>query len=186
MLDFNINVELKPELAVPFKGKEDRLLITSCAVHMFGDDRIWSGFDEEAYNCLNHNDYGYGVVDFEIGLSGYTKSAYPKVYTKCFFLLTDNGLKIKPKKFSNIPSESKINQRGETVIGIRYYFTQEEEIQTLVNSGKLMFECFFALDNPKNTYALMCQLKIKGGKWIAEAANTYKPPHAKNIKHLID
>ncbi len=186
MLDFNINVELKPDFPTSAKGKVDRLVITSCAIHLFSDDRIWSGFDEETYNTLNRNDCGLGVLDVEVGFAGYTGAAYPKVYTKCFVLRTDSNWRIKPMKFTNEISGSKINQRGKTVIGIRYYFKNEEEIEQLITCGRLMFECFFALNKPKNVYGLMCQLRKGESGWEAECANTYHPPHAKNIKNMID
>ena len=186
MLDFNINLEFKPDFPISTKGNVDRLVITSCAIHLFSDDRIWSAFEEQTFNRLNTNDYGFGVVDFEIGFSGYSGVAYPQVYTKCFDLRTDNGLRIMPMKYRNTPSESKVNQRDETVIGIRYYFKKEEEIEQFVSCDRLMFECFFALDKPKNTYALMCQLKKDNSVWHAEYANTFRPDYAKNIKHLID
>lgn len=186
MLDFNINLQFKPEFPASVKGKIDRLTITSCSIHMFSDNRIWSAFEEQTFNRLNSNDYGLGVIDVEIGFSGYSGTAYPQVYTKCFDLRTDNGLQIKPMKSHNIPSESKVSQRGETVIGIRYFFKREEEIEKLSTCNRLMLECFIALKEEKNTYALMCQLKKEDGTWHAEFANTYRPAYAKNIKGLID
>ena len=89
-------------------------------------------------------------------------------------------------KADNRASESKINQRGETIIGIRYYFRSKEEIHSLRGCNRILFECFFALEKPKNTYALMCQLEKDGGEWKAKYANTYRPRYAKNIKGLID
>ena len=186
MLDFNISMEFKPDISISAHDKVDRLVVTSCAVHLFDDNRIWSAFEEMCYNNLNRNDYGLGVLDLEIGIGGYTGTAYPKVYTKCFDLRTDNGLLIKPMKFTNHYSESKVNQRGETVIGLRYYFREERETELLCNCTRLMFECFFAFDKPRNTYAVMCQLEKKDGVWHAEYANTFHPSYAGNIKNLID
>ena len=186
LIDFNINLQFNPELTAHTKAGNDCLVITSCALHLFDDNRIWSAFEELTFNRLNRNDFGLGVVDFEIGFAGYRGKAYPKVYTKCFELRTDTGLRIKPMKFTNDTSESKINQRGETVIGIRYYFQTEAEIKQLISCGRLMLECFFALGKPKNTYGLMCQLKKDGSVWRAEFASTFRPDYAKNIKNLID
>ena len=186
LMDFNINLQFDPELPAVAKGKADQLVVSSCAIHLFADNRIWSAFEEMTFNQLNRNDYGLGVVDFEIGFAGYTGAAYPKAYIKCFDLRTDNDLRIKPMKFSNEVSESKVNQRGETVIGIRYYFRRKEEIELLTTCNRLMFECFFALGSPKNVYGLMCQLQKNDTGWEAEFANTFHPAYAKNIKHLID
>lgn len=186
MLDFNISMELNPDLSLLPKAKDDQLVITSCAVHLFSDNRIWSGFDEMCFSDLNHNNYGMGVVDFEVGFTGYTGTPYPKVYTKCFALRTDNDLRIKPMKFSNKTCESKINQRGETVIGIRYYFMNEREIELLQSCKRLMFESFFALGDHRKTYAFMCQLCKDGDGWKAEYANTYRNTGNESIKSMID
>lgn len=185
MLDLNISLEVNPTLTNMAPGT-DRLLLTSCAIHSFEDNRIWSAFDEMCYNDLNHNNHDLGLIDFEIGFSGYSGKSYPEVYTKCFALRTDNHLLIKPMKFENNKSHSKINHRGETVIGIRYYLRSEEEIQKLQSCNRLMFESFFALDKPQNTYALMCQLSKKDHGWEIECANTYRNKDNENIKWLID
>ena len=186
MLDFNINLEFNPEPALIPKGRDDCLVITSCAVHLFSDNRIWSGFDEMCFSDLNYNNYNLGAIDFEIGFAGYTGTPYPKVYTKCFALRTDNGLWIKPMKFDNHTCESKINHRGETVIGIRYYFKDEREIELLQNSKRLMFESYFALGNHRKAYAFMCQLCKEENGWKAEYANTYRNTGNDSIKNMID
>lgn len=186
MLDFNISLDLSPDLSAVTDKKDDRLIITSCAVHMFEDNRIWSAFEEMCYSDLNVNNYGLGAIDFEIGFSGYSGKPYPKVFTKCFALRTDTGFRIKPMKFSNQTCDSKINQRGETVIGLRYYFREEAEINELLKCRRLMFEAYFALDNPKKTYAFMCQLRSDGANWVAEAANTYRNTGNDSIKNMID
>ena len=185
MLDFNVNMEFKPEVAIHNHSKIDRLVITSCALHYCGaDDRIISDFDDLCYNELNFQEQGYGFLDIEVGFSGYTGMPYPKVYSKCFRLFTNNWLLIKPIKLENNTSESKVNQRGETVIGFRYYFRNKEELKKLGSAEKLMFDTFFALGKPTNTYALACQLRKENDHWIADYANTYRAN--KNIKGLID
>lgn len=186
LMDFNINLQFPFVASMPQKGGVDRLVVSSCAIHLFADNRIWSGFEEATFSLLNRNNWSLGAIDFEIGLAGYTGSAYPRVYTKCFELRTDSGLRVKPMKFTNESSESKVNQRGETVIGMRYYFKSEEEIEQLVACSRLMFECFFALGDQKTVYGLMCQLRKGESGWEAEYANTYRPDYAKNIKSLND
>ena len=186
MLDFNISLEFNPDLARIPQNKDDQLVITSCAIHFPAEKRIWSGFDEMCYNDLNRNDFDLGVIDFEIGFSGYTGKPYPKVYTKCFVLRTDTGFRIKTMKFSNDTSESKVNQRGETVIGIRYYVRDEKEIEQLQKCNCLMFESFFALGDHRKTYAFMCQLRKDGDVWKAEHANTYRNTGTRSIKSMCD
>ena len=187
MLDFNISLDFKPDIKVASKNNVDSLVITSCAVHMFpNDDRMYSNFEDQTYNRLNNATGNLGFVDIEIGFAGYTGTPYPKVYTKCFMLYTDNYQLIKPMKMVDNSSESKINHRGETVIGIRYYFRTKDEIDNLLQCNRLLFECFFALGKVRNTYAVMCQLEKKDSAWEAKYANTYRPHYATNIKNLVD
>ena len=187
MLDFNISLEFNPDINVISKGKVDALVITSCDIHMFtNDDRMYSDFDDQIFNELNGPTANLGFIDIEVGFAGYSGRPYPKVYTKCFSMYSDKYKLIKPMKMNDRTSESKINQRGETVMGIRYYFNSMEEIYSLRQCSKIFFECFFALDKPTNAYALMCQLEKDNGEWKAKYANTYRPSYAHNIKGLID
>ena len=187
MLDFNISLELKPDITAMYKGPVDALVITSCAMHMFSnDDRMYSDFEAQTFNVMNYSADRFAFLDVEIGLTGYSGKPYPKLYTKCFTLFSDNYELIKPMKMNDNTSETKINQRGETVIGMRYYFRSEEEMLKLIQCKKLLLECFFALDKPHNTYGLMCQLEKADGNWAIKYANTYKPGYARNIKHLFD
>ena len=187
MLDYNVNLEFSPNLTFHSKSQIDQLVITSCALHYCGSDkRIISDFEDLCYNTLNGYNQGFGFLDIEVGLTGYTGEPYPKVYTKCFLLFADTYLYIKPRKLTNEKSESKVNQRGETVIGFRYYFCSEEEVQKLGSAERLMFDSFFALEKPTNTYALACQLKRNGNEWTAVYANTYRRKEKENIKGLID
>ena len=187
MLDFNVSIEFKPELVTNTTGKVDQIIISSYALHYSeADGRIISDFDDLCYNELSFREQGFGFLDIEVGFSGYAGTPYPKVYSKCFRLFTNNWLLIKPMKLENNTSESKVNQRGETVIGFRYYFQNEEELRKLESAEKLMFDSFFALEKPTNTYALACQLRKENDHWLADYANTYRMKEWKNIKDLID
>ena len=184
---FDIGFEFSPTFMTKDDKKIDELIISSCAIHYFSDNRLWSAFDDLSYNCMNRNDYGFGVLDFEIGFSRYKGTAYPKVYTKCFRLLTDERTLIKPMKFTNETSLSKINQKGELVIGIRYYFRSKEEVENLLDCRQILFESFFALGSKTNTYAFACQMcRNESEEWACEYANTYRMKRKANIKWLID
>lgn len=186
MLDLNFSLEVKPDMTLSRTSQIDGLRIEGCAIHCFADNRLWSDFDDLSYNRLNMNDRGFGVLDIEISFSGYKQKAYPDVYTKCFVLRTDNNLVIKPLKTTNGKSISKINMRGELVVGLRYYFRSEEEIEKLKNCMDLSFEAFLALGSMKNTYAFMCQLVKTNATWEMKEGNTYRLRKYDNIKSLID
>lgn len=184
---FDIGFEFSPTFIPKENKKIDELVISSCAIHYFSDNRLWSSFDELSYNCLNRNDYGLGVLDFEIGFTGYKGIAYPKVYTKCFRLLTDKKTLIKPMKYTNEASLSKINQKGELVIGTRYYFRTEEEVKKLLKCKQILFESFFALEKKTNTYGFACQMhRDDNNAWKCEYANTYRMRKKDNIASLMD
>lgn len=184
MLD--INFKFSPTFLTKKNNKIDELMITSCTIHQFSDGRLWSGFDEESFHCLNC-DTGYGVLDFEIGFTGYKGKPYPKVYTKCFRLLTNDKLLIKPMKTVNFSSSSKVNSNGELIIPIRYWFTNESQIERIAVCNKILIESFFALDSPQNTYAFAIQMKRdKDNNWQCEMANTYRRQKYENIKKILD
>lgn len=184
---FDIGFEFSPNFIPSGDKKIDELVVSSCAIHYFSDNRLWSVFDEESYSYLNHNNYGLGVMDFEIGFTGYNGPAYPKVYTKCFRLLTEENELIKPMKVTNESSLSKINQKGELVIGIRYYFRTEEEVEKLLRCKQMLIETFFALEKKTNTYGMACQLhRDNNDNWECEYANTYRMKKKENITFLMD
>ena len=161
------------------------LLIKACNVFVCSEERVYSEIEEQTLDVLNSNE-GYGILDVEFVMDNITKVVYPKFYTKCFVIRTDTFFHIKPMKMSNNPSESRINQHGELVIGIRYYFRDSKEAEKIVRCKNILVEGFIALDSPKNVYGVMCQLQKTESKWVLQNAYTYKPKYAKNIKYLID
>lgn len=185
MLD--INLEFTPKFTIQRKCKVDVLTISSCAVHYFAAGRLWSTFEDESYCYLNSNDFNCGVIDFEIGFTGYTGQPYPKLYSKCFRLLTDTKVLIKPMKKSNEPFSSKVNSNGELIVSLRYHFHDEDEINSLINCKKLLIESFVAFDKPTNTYSFAIQLeRDEDDKWVSKMANTYRIRKKDNIKYLMD
>lgn len=184
---FDIGFEFSPNIVQKTNNKIDELILSSCKIHYFSDNRLWSSFEELSYNRLNNNDYNLGVLDFEIGFTGYKGNAYPKVYTKCFRLLTDENTLLKPMKCTNEYSLSKINRKGELVVGISYYFRTEEEVAKLVNCKQILIESFLALGKKNNTYGLACQMhRDNNNNWTCSYANTYRMCKKENIQFLMD
>ena len=186
MLDANIKL-LAIEASVPEKTEDisEVLLIKERQIYVFDDTRIYSELDESTFSDQNSNN-GYGMLKAEFVVSNnVVRESYPEFYTKCFVIRTDTGARIKPMKMSDRPTCSKINQKGELVIGIRYFFRNKEEIKYLAECKSILVEGFIALGNVKNVFGIMCQLK-KDEKWEISSAYTYKPRNAKNIKNLMD
>lgn len=163
------------------------LILKECNVYAFSAGRIFSEFEELTFDSLNCNDYGFGTLELELTFpSGIVKEAYPDFYTKCIVIRTDKQFFIKPMKVRNQPHCSKINRVGDLVIGLRYYFRSESEIQQIISCTSLLIEGFVALGKPQNVFGIMCQLEKENGTWQISSSYTYKPKYAKNIKHLLD
>lgn len=188
MLDINIDKIFSIEASLPnkVKRKPKVLLLRACNMYIFSEDRIYSELEAQTFDLLNDS-IGYGMLDIEFVFENNIESeVYPQFYTKCFVIRTDTELKIKPMKMTNFANASKINQNGELVIGIRYYFRDKEEIEKIITSENLLVEGFVALGKPTNTYGVMCQLQKKKKHWKISDAYTYRPKGCRNIKHLMD
>ena len=187
MLDTSIILfSIDAKVATREENISKALVIRGCKIYVADDERIYSELEEQTFNVLNQN-IGYGILDIEfVFVNNILKESYPEFYTKCFVIRTDNEVRIKPMKVTNIPSNSKINQNGELVIGVRYYFRDKKEIEGIMKAESILIEGFVALGKPKNVFGVMCQLNKVEDKWEISAAYTYKPRYAKNIKYLID
>lgn len=163
------------------------LILKGCNIYAFSAGRVFSGFDEPSFDWLNDNDYGCGTLEFEFTFSGgIAKEVYPDFYTECIVIRTNTEFFIKPRKSTNEARCSKVNQNGDLVIGVRYFFRDKKEIQKIQNCTSLLIEGFIALGTPKNVYGIMCQLEKEDDTWKISSSFTYKPKYAKNIKYLMD
>ncbi len=186
---------LKPTITLfSFEAKSNNtatlsnaLLLKECNVYGFSDVRVYSELDELSIDVFNRNDYGFGLLEIEFVFdNNVTENRYPEFYTKCFVIRTDTGVWIKPMKYQNYTVPSKVNSNGNLVISIGYYFDSQEQVDNIQQCKALLVEGFIALDSPKNVFGVMCQLRKSKDSWFIDRAYTYKPKHAKNIKHLID
>ena len=186
MLDTNIKFSIEASLPVKTEESPKVLLLRACNMYLYDENQVYSEFEEQTFDALNLNE-GFGSLNIEFTLDkNIVNQGYPQFYTKCFVIRTDTGLRIKPMKSRNDPNSSKINQNGELIIGICYYFKNEEEVKEIIKSKKILVEGFIALENVTNVFGIMCQLQKSDPNWEIATAYTYKPCYAKNIKHLID
>lgn len=102
-------------------------------------------------------------------------------------LLTDEKTIIKPMKRVNLTSLSKVNNKGELIISIRYWFQDKHQIEKISTCKQVLIESFFALSSPRNTYSFVVQMKKDEQEgWKCERANTYRRKKHENIKYLKD
>lgn len=188
MLDANIDklFSIEAVLSGEKKNLPKALLLRACNVYLFDDNRIYSELETLTFDRLNDNE-GYGEIDIEFVFdNNIINESYPVFYTKCFVIRTDTKCFIKPMKLSNHSNNTKINQNGELVIGIRYYFRNKGDVDKIIKCNSFLVEGFIALGKPKNVFGLMCQMQRSKENWEINSAYTFKPKYAKNIKWLID
>lgn len=73
------------------KSRTERLIINSCKAIFY--DRTYLEFDELSFANLNHNDYGFGYIEYEFGFKESFSNPYMKFY-HCYLNknLTDSVL----------------------------------------------------------------------------------------------
>lgn len=188
MLDSSISlINIQTKASNQQKNTDKQLLLIGCNVYGYNKYRVYSEMDEATINMLNRNDYSSGTLEIELVIkNGVTKEMYPDYYTKCIVIRTDTGLLIKPMKFSNNRVCSKIDHEGNLIVSVGYYFRSEEQLNAIKECKLMLVEGFIALHSPKNVYGIKCQIRKDKNDWVFDHSHTYKPKHAKNIKHLID
>lgn len=188
MLDANIDkiFSIEPSLNQKVEKISKSLLLRTCKIYMCDDARLDSQFENMTFDMFNGNS-GYGLLDIEFVFeNNIVKDCYPRFYTKCFSIRTDTDVYIKQMKYKSNPNESKVDQNGDLVIGIRYFFDDEQQMEKIKECNNLLVEGFIALGKPNNVYGIMCQLRKGKRKWKILSAYTYKPKYADNIKWLFD
>lgn len=188
VLDLKLDKIWGIEATVPNKSdeKSNALILRACNFSVFGKNKIWSEVEMLCFDVLNHNN-NFGMMDIEfVFQNNVVEEAYPEFYTKCFVLRTDTGKFIKPMKRSNYPNCSKINQNGELVVGVRYFFHDEHDIDKIKKCNEMLIEMFVALGKQTNVFALKCDLVKTKDNWEITSAYTCKPKYARNVKRLYD
>lgn len=160
---------------------DNRLVLSSCKAIV--TDSTYSEFDELSFANVNHNDYGFGYIEYEFSFIEKFKNPYMKFYISCFsFRMNTLGYSIKENcprpnkklKFLMPDTYTKVNKIGNLSFGIRFYFRTLEERNAFLNCNELCIEGFVALGKKNNTYNLMCRLSQHNGKWDIADAYTYR------------
>lgn len=177
------------ELSNKFNSTTDnRLVLHSCKAILF--DSTYSEFDELSFASINHNDYGFGYIEYEFSFIENFKMPYMKFFISCFsFRMNTLGYSIKENcprpnrklKFLYPNNYTKINKDGNLAFGIRYYFKSLEERHAFLNCQEICIEGFVSLGKKRNTYNLMCRLSQNEDKWQIIDAYTYRRDGKKNI-----
>lgn len=188
MLDNSVTL-FNVSLDNSYKPKTDeRLIWNSCKAIL--SDSIYSEFDEMSFADINHNDYGFGYIEYEFSFKENFRNPYMNFYISCFsFRMNTLGQSIKenclrPKrrfKFLMNDTYTKVNKNGNLSFGIRYYFKTPEEHSAFLNCEEMCVEGFVAFGKKNNVYNIMCRLSRQGGTWEIEDAYTYRDRKRRNL-----
>ncbi len=76
----------------------------------------------------------------------------------------------------------KVDSDGHVVIGIRYFFVNEEERRRMVDATMILVECFVTFDKKKNVLGVMGQID----KNVSDVKTyLFKPDYIRNITDLV-
>ena len=160
---------------------DERLILHSCKAIL--SESTYSELDELSFENINHNDYGFGCIEYEFSFIENFRKPYMSFYISCFLFRMDTlkyPIKINcPKPIGKLKylmpnTYTKVNKNGNLSLGIRYYFRTIEERTAFLECNELCIEGFIALGKQTNTYNLMCRLSQQNEKWDIIDAYTYR------------
>ena len=185
---FDVNIAADKESS---KNRTDRLVFNSCKAIVY--DKAYSEFDEMTFANLNHNNYGFGYIEYEFSFLENFKNPYMNFYISCFALrmnLLGYAIKLntpRPNKEVKIltpDNYTKVNQNGNLSFGIRFYFRSKEERDAILNSEEICIEGYVALGKKNNVYDIMCRIIKTDDSWVLDEAYTYRTNPNTNVYHL--
>ena len=175
-------------------ASNDRLIFNSCKAIIY--DKAYSEFEESSFANLNHNDYGFGYIEYEFSFKETFDSPYMEFFVSCFtfrmnlmgYPIKLNGLRpCRKRKLSERlmpPTYTKVNKYGDMCFGIRYFFRTMDERNAMLNSDILCIEGNVSFGNKRNVYDIMCRLEKQDNDWVVDEANTYRIHTKDNIFSL--
>lgn len=184
MLDINFESILKVDAVLQKPSKDcDAIVLTRCTIFK-SEDEPYSEVNEGSFCTLNSNN-GFGDMNIEMEFANAEKYFYKDYYINCVAIRINGEIIYKPIGMKAQKQYSKITKNGNFAIGLRYFFTSEEEINKILNNDQFIVEFAMAIDDPKNTYQVMCSfVKTKKG-WKIKHGNTYQMDKGKHINNFI-
>lgn len=167
------------------KNKEDKALIITGTTIKLLNELHYSEIDENNYIYLNNNDYGNSGFTIEINFNNIFNTPYMNFYANCFRINIDEKIIIKGNINYKDNIITKINKNGNIVIGLGYFFKEENEYNILKNSKSIIIEGYVAFEKTKNIYGIMCNLIKDKDIWTIDEANTYRNITEGDIKSLL-
>lgn len=175
------NVQL-PQLEV----KNNALVLSGCNSNISTDKKIYSELDELNFICLNSNN-GYGYIEIELCFDNNLKNPYIPVFGRCFTIRTNNGvlIKLNGPLYDRVERYfSKVSRENKFVIGICYFFSSEEEKESIIKCNYFCIEGFIALRKKRQVYGVMCRLNRIENDWKMIDANTSRISKYNHINSL--
>ncbi len=187
-----LDVIIKTEIPLISKAEESNnsqeLTLTGCKVVHY-ESGFYSIIDDLNFYRLNSNDYNLGRIDIELSFQEEIKNPYTTFEFRCITFQTDLGVARKIKGVTNLhkfssKSYTKVSKDGKLVLGISYYFPDEETKNGILNCKAFALDGFFCLGSKRNVYSFSCATKKVNDNWILDVGNTskiYKFTHINNL-----
>ena len=173
------------ELSEVNQIRQNCLVLRVCKAKLFDCKTPYSELNELTFSLLNRDDFGYGWIDIEFCFDMAEIYAYQPFYAACFAIRTDNGIRCKLNGNPKMKCASKINSNNQIVIGVTYYFRDQEEREKILSASKIAIEGNIAFRKKTRVYGIICFLVQDEGKWRMEEANTLLRLERKSIVSYI-
>lgn len=173
------------ELGKSSQIRQNYLVLRECKAKLFNGDTPYSELDEITFSLLNYNDYGFGRMDIEFCFDMAETYVCQPFYADCFAIRTNNGIRCKLNGHPKMKCASKINSNNQIVIGVTYYFRDQEERKKILSASKVAIEGNIAFRKKTCVYGIVCFLVQDERKWRMEEASTLLRIGRKNIAAYI-
>lgn len=189
MFDIVLNAQFSIPVPTSLQYGRDVLALTGCKV-VHQDNDLYSEIDELNFYRLNSNDYECGRIDIELSFDGTTKKPYSNFKARCISIRSDHGANIKingltPLHKISPKSYTKVSKEGKLVLGLSYYFSNEDECEKILNCTSFCIEGFFSLGCDYNVYSFSCITKKINDNWCLDVGNVSRIYHLTNINNLL-
>lgn len=174
------NLSLVPNFQNLAQGST--LQVVSCSVLVDNIKKTPYSELQELNRCLINSNNGFGDVVVEVGFVNKFKNPYFKFWGNCVSIRADDSVICKIDGIFD-DGISKVDKNGNVVIGVEYFFRDEDIRQKVLSCRSFCLEMFLALEKKNNVFALRCEFE-KDSVWETTVADTYKyKAHIHKLRH---
>lgn len=189
---FNKTSLVSVSLALPSKANKefDSLILNGIRISL--GDGLYSEIEEQSCFALNKNDYGVGLVEFELQFEP-IKEPYCPFWIGCTSIRTERKIyKLDPPLSSfktnfDQTCQTKITYENKMAATITYFFESEEDKADFLQSRAFLIEGFIALKKQDNVFGFLCKVERDDQecKWNFTEGYTNRPLKKATIAQFI-